>query len=490
MAKTDIITTSRDLQLKLLTLGQSRLVGAFKRFYPTDSLPDANINGYVAKALADGIMSGTFTLEDVKASMPYVILPTTTVPDPARLDAIGSVANRAEVLALESKNDIANVNRTLANTQGWIEKLNADVTKSLADLEDKIHTKASQFDTSSIEEAVGKFIAKEFEPFKRAVLEAGAEEAVADLSAVHIVERRTALDCFGIDIKDRNGDPVMVDIWNHPAAPAIDPNWVWSEKILRSILSVQGTHDNLFFGGAKGTGKSQTAEQFAAFTGRAYTRFQFTKYTTAMDFMGGKGMTEGSTVFEKGAVLAGLTTPSTVVLLDELSMTDAGELAILNGFLEPNPCISYGGHVHRRAKGVLVFGADNTLTSGDDSGMYSGTRRLNTATAERFASVIKFEHMPYDMEVNIVVRRTGCTPSLAKHVVSALHAFRAKVESGDIVDAPSIRQTMYFIKNLRLHSVDDAWAMAIGNRQPAESAIAIEAIKQTYINEGVINANI
>ena len=185
-----------------------------------------------------------------------------------------------------------------------------------------------------------------------------------------------------------------------------------------------------------------------------------------------------------------MTTPSTVVLLDEISMADAGELAILNGFLEPNPVISYGGEVHRRANGVMVFGADNTLTSGDESGLYGGTRRLNTATAERFASVIKFEHMPEKMEVDIVVRRTGCNPVLAKHVVKALNAFRAKVESGDIIDAPSIRQTMYFIKNLRLMTVDDAWTAAIGNRQPSESAVAVEAIKAVYINSELIEKNL
>ena len=330
-------------------------------------------------------------------------------------------------------------------------------------------------------------ISKEFDAFKRIVVDADAESVIADASSIRVVETKSALDVFGIDIRERNGDQVMVDIWNHPAAPSIDPHWIWSEKILRAILGVQGTHDNLFFGGAKGTGKSQTAEQFAAYTGRGYTRFQFTKYTTAMDFMGGMGMVKGDTVFQKGAVLDGLTTPSTVVLLDEISMADAGELAILNGFLEPNPAISYGGSVHRRANGVIVFGADNTLTSGDESGLYSGTKRLNTATAERFCSVIKFENMPLAMEVDIVMRRTGCTKALATHVVKALNAFRAKVESGDIIDAPSIRQTIYFIKNLRLMTVEDAWSAAIGNRQPSESAVAVEAIKAAYISNEVID---
>ena len=118
--------------------------------------------------------------------------------------------------------------------------------------------------------------------------------------------------------------------------------------------------------------------------------------------------------------------------------------------------------------------------------MYGGTRRLNTATAERFASVIKFENMKPEMEIDIVVKRTGCSQALAKHVVKALNAFRAKVESGDIIDAPSIRQTIYFIKNLRLMTVEDAWAAAIGNRQPTESAVAVQAIKTAFINEETI----
>ena len=481
--------TEKEITLAILSLGQGRIVGAFKQLHPTDIVPAVNPNGHCAKVLALGVVKGFFTLDDIK-SAPVHVAATGAAFDPAMFDAIGAVANRAETIALEAKGDAGEAIAKARNAM-MIAMNVGDMTKvALSEFSERLQTErdlAVNVNPDIVETAVTKLIAKEFESFRRVVTDAKAEEIIADLTAVHVVDRRSTLDVFGFDIRERNGDPVMVDIWNHPATPAIDPHWVWSEKILRAILTVQGTHDNLFFGGQKGTGKSQTAEQFAAYTGRAFTRFQFTKHTSAFDFMGSDGMTKGDTVFKKGAVLAGLTSPSTVVLLDEISMTDAGELAVLNGFLEPNPCISYGGHVHRRAAGVLVFGADNTLTSGDDSGLYGGTRRLNSATAERFASVIKFEHMPAAMEIDIVVRRTGCPKGLATHVVKALNTFRAKVESGDIVDAPSIRQTMYFIKNLRLMTVDDAWAAAIGNRQPVESAVAVQAIKTACINDEVIN---
>jgi len=480
--------TEKEITLAILALGQGRIVGAFKKLHPTDIVPAVNPNGHCAKVLAQGVVKGFFTLDDIK-SAPVHVAPVGAAVDPAMFDAIGAVANRAETVALEAK---AQAVDAYAKARDAV-TVAADIVKhtkaSLNDFAEKLQTErdiAVNVNPAIVETAVTKLIAKEFDAFKRAVADAKAEEVIADMTAVHVVDRRSALDVFGFDIRNRKGDPVMVDIWNHPAAPAIDPHWVWSEKILRAILTVQGTHDNLFFGGQKGTGKSQTAEQFAAYTGRAFTRFQFTKHTSAFDFMGSDGMTKGDTVFKKGAVLAGLTSPSTVVLLDEISMTDAGELAVLNGFLEPNPCISYGGQVHRRAAGVLVFGADNTLTSGDESGLYGGTRRLNTATAERFASVIKFEHMPAAMEIDIVVRRTGCPKGLATHVVKALNTFRAKVESGDIVDAPSIRQTMYFIKNLQLMTVEDAWAAAIGNRQPSESAAAVQAIKTACISDEAI----
>lgn len=480
------------ITLSILALGQAKIVGAFKQFYPTDIVPAVNPNGHCAKVLAEGVVKGFFTLDDIKSADPF-FTPAGAAVDPAMFDAVGAVANRAETIALEAKADAHDALVKAKNTLIMATDISTGTQAKLAEFNEKLQIEreiAININPVVVEAAVTKLIAKEFDTFKRAVADAKAEEVIADMTAVHVVDRKSTLDVFGIDIRERNGDPVMVDIWNHPAAPAIDPHWVWSERILRAILTVQGTHDNLFFGGQKGTGKSQTAEQFAAFTGRGYVRFQFTKHTSAFDFMGADGMTKGDTVFKKGAVLAGLTSPSTVVLLDEISMTDAGELAVLNGFLEPNPCISYGGHVHRRAAGVLVFGADNTLTSGDESGLYGGTRRLNTATAERFASVIKFEHMPPAMEIDIVVRRTGCSKGLATHVVKALNAFRAKVESGDIVDAPSIRQTMYFIKNLRLMTVEDAWEAAIGNRQPTESAAAVQAIKTACISAETIEKHL
>jgi hypothetical protein len=115
---------------------------------------------------------------------------------------------------------------------------------------------------------------------------------------------------------------------------------------------------------------------------------------------------------------------------------------------------------------------------------------MNSALADRFARVIAFKHLAMGDEIEAVVRHTGCTYALAEHVLKAVHACRAKVSSGDIIDAPSIRQVLAFIRSVNVLGVNEAWAASIGNRQPSESATAIEAIKAAFVSESFINNNI
>jgi MoxR-like ATPase len=96
-------------------------------------------------------------------------------------------------------------------------------------------------------------------------------------------------------------------------------------------------------GGTRAQGKSETARQFAAYTGRSFVRINFHKFTTTEDYVGAIGLEDGQTVFKQGDFLKAFTSPSTVILLDEVTNADAGELATLNGFLRPNSAVTYGG---------------------------------------------------------------------------------------------------------------------------------------------------
>lgn len=399
--------------------------------------------------------------------------------DTAKLEATATVASRAESVALDAINKVATVAQNVSAVAQQINDLTAALKKSNNDAK-------SSLDQDKISAEVASAIAKAFKPFAQAVKDAKAEDVIASATKATIVDRKSTLDVFGIDLRNAKGDPLMVDLWDAPDAPAIDPNFVWTGGILKHLILSQTTGENAWFGGPKGTGKSETARQFAAYTGRSYTRISFHKYTTADDVIGAVGLENGATVFKKGAFLEAFTSPSTVLLLDEISMADAGELATLNGFLEPNSAVNYGGFVHRRAQGVLVFAADNTLTNGDTSGRYAKTQTMNSALADRFARVIPFNYLSKSQEIEALTRHTGCHSMLAEHVINAITAARAKVDSGDVIDAPSIRSALAFIRALDVLTVDEAWESTITSRQPEESRTALDAIKAAYINASVL----
>ena len=453
--------------------------------------------------LAGQINSGRMTLADVRAVTPQPPIAQQTASFDAfdvALKPVAQVADNANATALDALGKARAIESALHAGFG-------DFGKALADLRTAVETDlgileetttreiaaiASKplIDDAKVTQAVTDAVAAAFKPFNAAVVAAGAQAAVGSMVSVSRIGDETAQDVFGVPARNAAGNHLYVDLFNDPSAPAIDPCFVWTESILKHLILSQNTGENLWFGGEKGTGKSETVRQFAAKTGRGYTRINFNKYTTAEDFVGSVGLENGATVFKVGDFLRAFTTPASLILLDEITNADPAVLAVLNGFLESNSAVSYGGQVWRRAPDVLVFAADNTLTNGDESGRYAGTRTMNSALADRFARLVAFKHMTIDVEIEAVVRHTGCKPALAEHVLKAVHACRAKVESGDIVDAPSIRSVMAFVRSVAVLGVDEAWAASIGHRQPSESATAIASIKAAYIDAAFIQRNI
>ena len=360
----------------------------------------------------------------IKQATPYNPIgnPLTTVDNAlsATVQATATVASRAEATALDALRKANEVGQDSLNSIGKlndaISNVNTNVGKVLSRLgKAESAIGAINFDDDAIQRAVNTVVADAFAPFKRAVESAGAQAVVADLASIYSTDTKSASDVFGVDVRDPKGNPVMVRLWNDPSAPAVDPYFVWTEKVLRHFLLADINGDNVWLGGEKGTGKSESVRQFCARTGRAFKRINFHKYTTCEDYCGATGLVNGETKFVKGDFLMGFTHPSTVILLDEVTNADAGELATLNGFLEPNSAVSYGGAVHTRATGVLVFGADNTLGNGDESGRYAGTRNMNASLMDRFAQVVRMEYLPIGAEVDAVMRPSAF-PYRPKHL--------------------------------------------------------------------------
>jgi hypothetical protein len=67
-------------------------------------------------------------------------------------------------------------------------------------------------------------------------------------------------------------------------------------------------------------------------------------------------------------------------------------------------------------------------------------------------------------------------------VLDVIDVCRKQLQSGALVDAPSLRQAIAFIRALPFHGVRDAWLTTIASKQPIEGAVELEAIYQTQVN--------
>jgi MoxR-like ATPase len=471
------------IEISRLPLGV--VAGAYNK-HNKNPLPGATKADCV-RWLAERVDQGSLLISEVKGAAPGTLAVAPVLPDPAtiaKVDAAGSTASKAHDLAMTAigRADV------LADTMDAQIKASKAIDKAVQALSEKVGS--FTVDPDLIAQSVATAVATEFAPFKQAVRDVGAEAVIADLSSVHVVGHKTFAEVFGIHIVNAKGQPMTVALWNDPAAPAVDPDFIWTADILRHLALSDATGENVWFGGEKGTGKSETARQFAAKTGRGFKRINFHKHTCAEEYLGATGLIDGNTHFEPRDFLTAYTSPSTVILLDEITNADPGELAPLNGFLEPNAAVSFGGQVWRKAPGVLVFAADNTFGSGDDSGRYSGTRVQNVALVDRFSRVIPFTFLPQHEEVAAIVKRTGCHTALAEYVHSVIRAARAKVEQAEIVDAPSIRSIMAFIRALQVLTPRQAWETAVVARQPSESHATLRGLYEAYIDETVLINNL
>lgn len=484
--------TNKEVQTEIGRLPIAKVFGAYNRF---NGRPDIGANkAQCVEWLADGVIKGLFSLDDVRNSAPttpHAVGNQGTVVQTAEDASARESARIAETqatMAMKAVSDLAlrvtNLSDHIINVDQAGSKL-AKQVKAVAQRVGEV-----KIDDRDLQRAVADSIAAEFEQFKRIVVEAKAEALVADLSAVRPVDNIRASALFGVAAFDSRGNELEFSVWNNPNAPAVDPDFIWGEEILRHLLLSERTGENIWFGGEKGTGKSETARQFAARTNRAFKRINFHKHTSTEEYLGAVGLVNGETVFQAGDFLSAYTTPGTVILLDEPTNADPGELAALNGLLEPDAAVSFGGRVWRRAPGVLIFAADNTYGNGDETGRYAGTRTQNVALIDRFSRIIPFTFLPADTEIEAIVRRAKCSRELAIHAHEAIVIAREKVTTGDIVDAPSIRSLIAFCRAVQVLGPQDAWETTIVARQPSESAATLRGIYEACINPAIVQANL
>jgi cobaltochelatase CobS len=201
--------------------------------------------------------------------------------------------------------------------------------------------------------------------------------------------------------------------------PTVDTKYRWPESVTCAALCAMGRGRNVWLYGPAGTGKTSFGEQLAARTGRPFTLIPCDDTTEAPELVGMTVPHQGGVRWQDGVLAAAMRIPHAIVLIDEPTVARPGAIMVLQSVLASGMLsVKETGEVIRCAEGVRFLVADNTNgTGGGTAEGYEGTRRMNRATLDRFASFLRVDYMAPRDEAAALVAHTGCTPMLAEILV-------------------------------------------------------------------------
>lgn len=250
--------------------------------------------------------------------------------------------------------------------------------------------------------------------------------------------------------------------------------------------------------GPPGSGKTSLLKHLTKrVTKHAALAISLNGETTTDDFFGGKELVEG----ENGVRTVDRYGPVTRYMIDKKPM-------IVNEIDAAPPEILFGLHqVLERTEVVLPYFADvngqpltihpwrpwkkagkktpsafvfmataNTLGYGDDTGLYRGTKPMNTALLDRFDVVEIMDYPPAQEEAKVLVERTGIKSGAAEKIVQVANLARAAFKAGQRITIPfTIRRTLAWanlINNMG-RKIDEAFRATALHRAPEDDKEAL-----------------
>ena len=186
----------------------------------------------------------------------------------------------------------------------------------------------------------------------------------------------------------------------NPAVPVAHENYVFRREVLRDLLGFlrKPNNDALFITGPTGSGKTSAILETCArlnWPVQSLTlnaRFEFAHLTGHFTFSASAPGEAPQMRFQYGPLAVAMKYGQ-VLVLNEVDLADAGELAGLNDCLKGRPLVlaDNAGEVLYPHPMFRVICTANSCGNGDNSGRYAGVQQQNLAFLDRF----RFLEVPY-----------------------------------------------------------------------------------------------
>ena len=175
--------------------------------------------------------------------------------------------------------------------------------------------------------------------------------------------------------------------------------------------------------GPRGTGKTEAAAAVAAAEGRALFTLDCGPVRDASEWFGAQTLSSGRVAWQDSALVAALSTPGAVVLLDEANRAHTEALNALLPLMDARRAIRFP---QRSAPVTVAEGVAFVLTA-NIGAEYVGTGALDAALLDR-CTIVETEYLPEVQEVETLSRRF---PALTQARAEALVELAATTRTAD-----------------------------------------------------------
>lgn len=250
--------------------------------------------------------------------------------------------------------------------------------------------------------------------------------------------------------------------------PTKDETFILNEN-LRAFLSAQvrlarpeseggtGRPMNVLLMGPKGCGKTETAVQFAARTGKPLLKMSCAMVREPRDWFGAKYAEDGKVAWRKSLFAKVVEQGNVVIVLDEINRATPAVLNSLLPLLDRTACtyVEEAEELLRVGPNVFWFATANIGSE------YSGTFRFDSALFDRFGARIECTFLDPVSEAKLLVDRTGIDHGVATRLVKVAEAVRRDNQFGGQLSETISTRTLLDVAQMYRHLEERAFFFTI-----------------------------
>jgi cobaltochelatase CobS len=263
----------------------------------------------------------------------------------------------------------------------------------------------------------------------------------------HVVSAR---DVFGIDSDLRV--PALTEPDEH--VPDIDPAYRFDKSVTLALLAGFARNRRVLIQGLHGTGKSTHIEQVAARLNWPCVRVNLDGQLSRMDLIGRDSVTlrdgQQVTEFQEGILPWAIQRPVALVF-DEYDAGRPDVMFVIQRILEHDGKLTLldQNRVISPHPQFRLFATANTVGLGNLNGLYHGVQRLNHAQIDRWNIVVSLDHLPPQVEAEIVASRVPeVDGDLIASMVALANLTRSGFRVGDLSTLMSPRTVITWAENV------------------------------------------